>query len=110
MTTYSAKPADGSVWVTGASSGIGRALALKLAREGFTVHATARSEDALAELERDVKDLAGTIIAAPGDVTDASAMADIAARIDADGAGLALAVFNAGIYLPVYGERTLKVQ
>jgi len=108
MTTYSAKPADGSVWVTGASSGIGRALALKLAREGFTVHATARSEDALAELERDAKDLAGTIIAAPGDVTDASAMADIAARIDADGAGLALAVFNAGIYLPVYGE-TLKV-
>lgn len=108
MTTYSARPEDGSVWVTGASSGIGRALAVKLAREGFTVFATARSEDALAELERGAKGINGKIIAAPGDVTDTKAMEDIAARIDAEGQGLALAVFNAGIYLPVYGE-TLKV-
>ncbi|MBC7280791.1 SDR family NAD(P)-dependent oxidoreductase [Hoeflea sp.] len=108
MTTYCAKAADGSVWVTGASSGIGRALTMKLAREGFTVYATARSEDALAELEREAEGLAGTIIAAPGDVTDTEAMAAIAGRIDAQGAGLALAVFNAGVYLPVYGE-TLKV-
>lgn len=108
MTTYSAKPADGSAWVTGASSGIGRALAIKLAGEGFTVYVTARGEDALAELERDAKGLAGSIIAAPGDVTEPEAMAGTAARIDAEGAGLALVVFNAGIYLPVHGE-TLKV-
>ena len=108
MNSYSARPADGAVWVTGASSGIGRALAMKLAREGFTVYATARSEDELAELEREAKGLSGAIIAAPGDVTDAGAMADITRRIDAEGKGLALAVFNAGIYQPVHGE-ILKV-
>lgn len=108
MTSFTAKPADGAAWVTGASSGIGKALALDLAREGFTVFATARSEDALAELARQSADLKGRIVAAPGDVTETDAMAEIAGRIDAEGHGLALAVFNAGVYLPVHGE-TLKV-
>ncbi|WP_394689256.1 SDR family NAD(P)-dependent oxidoreductase [Hoeflea sp.] len=109
MTSYTAKPADGAAWVTGASSGIGRALALNLAREGFAVFATARSADDLEALAAEAKALKGEIIAAPGDVTDAGAMAEIVRRIDAEGAGLALAVFNAGVYLPVYGE-TLKVE
>ncbi|MBU2484431.1 MAG: SDR family NAD(P)-dependent oxidoreductase [Alphaproteobacteria bacterium] len=109
MTTFTATPADGSAWVTGASSGIGKALALELAGEGFTVYATARSEQALAELAGQSSGLRGRIIAAPGDVTDTEAMAAIAERIDADGNGLALAVFNAGVYLPVHGE-TLKVE
>ena len=108
MTSYTAMPSDGSAWVTGASSGIGRALALALAGEGFTVYATARGEDALAELERQSAGLKGKIIAAPGDVTDAGAMEALAGRVDAEGNGLALAVFNAGVYLPVHGE-TLKV-
>ena len=108
MTTFTAKPSDGSAWVTGASSGIGKALALDLAGEGFTVYATARGKDALVELVGLSGALKGRIVAAPGDVTDAEAMAGIAGRIDADGSGLALAVFNAGVYLPVHGE-TLKV-
>ena len=109
MTSFTATPADGSAWVTGASSGIGKALALELAGEGFTVYATARSEAALEELAGQSSGLRGRIIAAPGDVTDKDAMAGIAGRIDADGNGLALAVFNAGVYLPVHGE-TLKVE
>ncbi|AKI00458.1 short-chain dehydrogenase of unknown substrate specificity [Hoeflea sp. IMCC20628] len=108
MSSYTAKPSDGSAWVTGASSGIGRDLALKLAREGYTVYATARSEDALLELAEVSGGLKGEIRAAAADVTDQQAMAELAGRIDADGGGLALAVFNAGVYLPVYGE-TLKV-
>lgn len=108
MTAFTAKPTDGSAWVTGASSGIGRALALDLAGEGFTVYATARSEGPLSELEAQSDGLKGQIVAAPGDVTDAAMMAGIASRIDGEGKGLALAVFNAGIYLPVHGE-TLKV-
>jgi NAD(P)-dependent dehydrogenase (short-subunit alcohol dehydrogenase family) len=109
MSTYIARPADGSAWVTGASSGIGRALALDLAREGFSVFATARSEDDLNRLAAESESLKGTIVAAPGDVTDAESMAELVARIDGDGAGLALAIFNAGVYLPVHGE-TLKVE
>ncbi|MCY0095243.1 SDR family NAD(P)-dependent oxidoreductase [Hoeflea ulvae] len=108
MSSYTATPSDGSAWVTGASSGIGRDLALKLAREGYTVYATARSEDALQELARESGTLKGEIRAAPGDVTDEQAMAELAGLIDAVGNGLALAVFNAGVYLPVHGE-TLKV-
>lgn len=109
MTTFTATPADGAAWVTGASSGIGKALALELAGEGFTVYATARSEEALAELAAGSDALQGRIVAAPGDVTDTEAMAAIAERIDGEGGGLALAVFNAGVYLPVHGE-TLKVE
>lgn len=108
MTAFTARPSDGSAWITGASSGIGRSVALRLAGEGFTVYATARSADALAELEAEAKPLRGGVVALPGDVTDADAMAELAARIDREGNGIALAVFNAGIYLPVHGE-TLKV-
>ena len=43
---YRAKPPDGVAWVTGASAGIGRAVALELARRGYTVIATARREEA----------------------------------------------------------------
>jgi len=108
MPFYTAKPSDGAAWITGASSGIGRALALVLAGEGYTVYATARSVSALSELEEAAKGLEGRILPAPGDVTDSAEMAEIVRRIDGDGKGLALAVFNAGIYLPVHGE-TLKI-
>jgi len=38
------------IWITGASSGIGRSLALKFAKEGWTVAASARRENLLQEL------------------------------------------------------------
>lgn len=108
MSTYTAEFSHGAAWVTGASSGIGRALALTLANQGFTVYATARSEGDLNALATKTKAGKGKIIAAPGDVTDTEAMAGLAARIDREGSGLALAVFNAGVFLPVHGE-TLQV-
>ena len=36
-----------SIWITGASSGIGKALAIKFADEGWQVAASARREDIL---------------------------------------------------------------
>jgi NAD(P)-dependent dehydrogenase (short-subunit alcohol dehydrogenase family) len=92
---YRARPADGSAWVTGASSGLGRAIALELARRGFTVHATARHADALAALSAVAADLPGRIVAAPGDVTDRAKVAALCQRIEAEGP-LALAVLAAG--------------
>jgi len=95
-----ARPADGAAWVTGASSGIGRALALELADRGWTVHATARDAGALATL---AAERPGLIRPAPGDVTDAAAMAALVARLEAEGP-LALAVLNAGIYEPMRAQ------
>ena len=38
------------IWITGASSGIGKALSLKFANEGWIVAASARRENLLEEL------------------------------------------------------------
>ena len=43
------------IWITGASSGIGRALAIKFANEGWIVAASARRENLLQELNK-IKD------------------------------------------------------
>jgi NAD(P)-dependent dehydrogenase (short-subunit alcohol dehydrogenase family) len=42
MAVYRARATDGVAWITGASSGIGRQLALDLARQGWTVAASAQ--------------------------------------------------------------------
>ena len=39
-----------NIWITGASSGIGKALAIKFANEGWQVAASARRESLLKEL------------------------------------------------------------
>ena len=92
---YRARPSHGVVWVTGASSGIGRALALRLAAEGWRVAVTARRAEALAALS---SESSGAITPYPGDVTDAAAMAAVVAAIEADEGPIALAVLNAGVY------------
>ena len=93
--TYRAKPADGVAWVTGASAGIGRGVALELARRGWRVYATARRADELEALARDAQGLGGAVIPAPGDVTDRSAIAALVADIEAQ-RPIALAFLNAG--------------
>ena len=41
------------IWITGASSGIGKALSIKFANEGWTVAASARRENLLKELNQE---------------------------------------------------------
>ena len=62
------------VWIVGASSGIGRALALEMARDGWTVAASARREEQLDELAAEGP--AGKIKPYPVDATDAAACAE----------------------------------
>jgi len=91
------KPKDGVAWVTGASSGIGAAVALELAGRGWTVAITARRTDALEAVARAADGLPGRIVAHAGDVTDAQAMRGIAEAIESIHGPIALAFLNAGI-------------
>jgi NAD(P)-dependent dehydrogenase (short-subunit alcohol dehydrogenase family) len=86
------------VWITGASMGIGEALALRLARDGAEVVASARSADKLAALAGSV---GGRIVAWPLDITDHAAVRDAVARIEAERGPIDVAVLNAGTHRPV---------
>lgn len=105
MGLFRAKPADGVVWITGASTGIGRALALALCRQGYTVAATARDTERLQTLEDETVSLKGRATTFTCDVTDEKATIATIAEIEARVGPIALAVFNAGTYFPTRGDR-----
>ena len=94
---YRARPSDGLAWVTGASSGIGRAVAIELARRGYVVAATARRAGELEALAREVSS-PGHILPMPGDVTDLAAMEAVVDDIERQHGPLALAFLNAGTF------------
>jgi len=86
------------ILLTGASSGIGRALALQLAPFGTRLLLVARSEAPLANLASELKHLgAASAEAIVGDVTDAELRGLIAQRIQDDWGALDLLINNAGI-------------
>lgn len=84
------------VWVTGAGSGIGRAVALAFAAEGARVALTGRSRATLAETEALAREGGGETLTVPADVTNEG---DVAAAHRAVVAGLGdpdILVNNAG--------------
>ena len=80
--------------VTGASKGIGRALAEALAARGATVGLAARSEDELATV---AASLVSRAVVLPCDVADAQSVSGAVERFAAGAGGLDLAIANAGI-------------
>lgn len=90
-----ARPADGIAWVTGASSGIGRFVALELARRGWTVVATARRAGDLASLA--AQESRGRIVPMTGDVCDRAGIAALVAQAEQRHGPIARAFLNAGI-------------
>lgn len=103
MSPRPSRKSDGVCWITGGSSGIGRALALKLAREGWTVVISSRTREDLEAVAADAHG-PGAIHVAPVDTTDPDAVEETVARIEAEHGPVALAVLNAGIYEPVRAE------
>ncbi len=104
MAIYRADPKHGVAWLTGGSTGMGRELALDLAREGYTVAVTVRPQDPLDGVVAAAAGFAGKILPFYCDVTDESGMARTVEAIEATAGPIMLAVFNAGIYLPMHGE------
>ena len=82
--------------ITGASSGIGRALALRLAAEGARVVLVARRADALEALAAEVRAAGGEALALPCDVSEREAVAAAAAHLVEAWGGVDLLVNNAG--------------
>jgi 3-oxoacyl-[acyl-carrier protein] reductase len=88
---------DASALVTGAGRGIGRSIALALAREGARVTAVARSAGELDSLVGEIEAAGARGIAFPGDLRSPSACsAAVAAAVDCFG-GLQILVNNAGV-------------
>jgi len=97
----------GCAWVTGASSGLGQALARRMAADGWRVAASARSARPLDELARSAADLKGEIRAFPLDVTDANAVVAAVAAVERDMGPIDQAVLNAGTHRPVRAKGLL---
>ena len=88
--------ADKVVWITGASSGIGRALALEFAAEGASIALSARREERLDELVDEIESAGGHALAVPCDVTDEASVASAVDRVVGELERLDVAVANAG--------------
>ncbi|MFF3859519.1 SDR family NAD(P)-dependent oxidoreductase [Streptomyces sp. NPDC002209] len=88
---------DASVLVTGAGSGLGRAIALAFAAEGARVVAAGRTAASLDETVRLVRAAGGTAEAVTADVTDSAQLAALVRETVARFGTLDVAVNNAGI-------------
>lgn len=95
---------SGVVWITGASTGLGRAAALEFAQRGWRVAATARSTDKLESLEQEATGLLGDVTAYPGDVTDPVRMAEIVIAIESELGDISSAILNAGTFWSMTAE------
>jgi short-subunit dehydrogenase len=88
---------DRRALITGASSGIGRALAIELARHGVDSVLLARREDRLTQVVQQVASLGRRAIAVAGDVTDPAARRRALDAAQQHLGGLDILVNNAGI-------------
>ena len=84
------------IWITGASSGIGKALAIKFANEGWQVAASARRENLLKELS----DKYPNIQSFPLDVTDSDKCKSVFKDILEKFENIEICVFGTGIHDP----------
>lgn len=88
---------DGKVaWITGGGSGIGRALALELARRGAKVAISGRRRERLEEVARELEALGAEALAVPADVTDEATLVAAKDAIVGRFGALDLVVANAG--------------
>tara|TARA_Y100000591_G_scaffold331423_1_gene365314 strand:+ start:505 stop:1269 length:765 start_codon:yes stop_codon:yes gene_type:complete len=95
-----------TIWITGASSGIGKSLALKFAKEGWLVAASSRRENLLIEL----CNLNENIYSFPLDVTDENQCKDVFNKILLQFKNLDICVFGAGIHDDPKSKKIFNLQ
>ena len=93
------------IWITGASSGIGKALAEKFAAEGWMVAVSARRKEILDEMSKHEN-----IFSYPLDVTNQDQIKTSFGKIIEDFNGLDLCVFSSGTYDPKLEQEINIVQ
>jgi meso-butanediol dehydrogenase / (S,S)-butanediol dehydrogenase / diacetyl reductase len=85
--------------ITGAGRGIGRAIALRLARDGFSVAVSDIDGDAAASVTRELEATGATAMAVTVDVADPGSVAQLVSRTESALGSLNVMVANAGIAL-----------
>ncbi len=93
------------IWITGASSGIGKSLAIKFASEGWQVAVSARRESLLKELS----DTNPNIHSFPLDVTDSEKCKDVSTEIINKLENIEICIFCTGIHDPK-SEKSLDLE
>lgn len=96
---------DKVVIITGASSGIGEATALKMAKEGAKVVLTARSKDKLKELAKKIKAENGTALVVTADVTKSKEFKKVVEKAKKEFGSVHILVNNAGLMPLSYIEK-----
>lgn len=101
---------DKVVIITGASSGIGRALVDAFAEEGALIAAAARSEDKLSKLKEEISKTGNRIIAVPTDVSKETDCKNLIDKTVAEYGRIDILVNNAGISMrALFEEVELEV-
>ncbi|WCL53356.1 SDR family NAD(P)-dependent oxidoreductase [Gimibacter soli] len=91
-----------TVWITGAGTGIGRALALLYTADGCNVVITGRRREVLDDVVEAGRGSLGEIRALPGDVTDEAGMQALADTLRAAGMLPDIVILNAGNHIPTW--------
>ena len=84
------------IWITGASSGIGKALSLKFAEEGWLVAVSARRESLLNKISK----MNNNITSFPLDVTNSEKCKEVFSQIKKKFTNIDVVLFCAGIHDP----------
>jgi NAD(P)-dependent dehydrogenase (short-subunit alcohol dehydrogenase family) len=98
-----------TAFVTGASRGIGQAIAVALAEAGADVALVARSEEGLADTAEEISAIGRKAVVIPADVTDQHAVADAAAAAIDQLGSVDIVVNNAGGSNFMVGFRDLRL-
>lgn len=87
---------DNVVWITGASSGIGKAMAFEWARLGYRVVLSARRKELLEDIAKKIKDSGGVAMVVPVDILEEKTIEDAVKSIISNWGRLDIAIANAG--------------